>query len=143
MNTEHKHAIIVIKNEQGEYLQYYDNRWNSYLFLNLKINNNFDPNTIKEEISHKLNLKVNDINVKYLMDKKHKKFSESAKIEKEYHHYFYLVSSNEIVNKLKQKKFIINDIQYKWFRMEELESDERIKEVNSDIVGYVKNLELY
>lgn len=31
-----KHAIMVIKNNKNEYLQYFDNKWNSYLFLNCK-----------------------------------------------------------------------------------------------------------
>ena len=31
-----KHAIIVIKNN-NKYLQYYDLRWDSYLFLNCKL----------------------------------------------------------------------------------------------------------
>ena len=35
---ERKHAIIIIKNEKNKYLQYYDNRWESYLFPNCKIN---------------------------------------------------------------------------------------------------------
>ena len=33
-----KHAIIIIKNKENKYLQYYDERWQSYLFLNCKIN---------------------------------------------------------------------------------------------------------
>ena len=51
MSTEHNHAIIIIKNEEREYLQYYDNRWNSYLFLNLKMTSEFNENYIKAEIS--------------------------------------------------------------------------------------------
>ena len=35
-----KHAIIIVKNIRGEYLQYYENSWNSYLFLNCKCENN-------------------------------------------------------------------------------------------------------
>ena len=81
------------------------------------------------------------MNVKYLMDKRHKKFSESAKIQKEYHHYFYLIDISEITNEMKHKQFVINEIQYKWFSKNELESDERIQKVNSDIVGYVLNEE--
>ena len=34
---ERKFAIIIIKNKNNEYLQYYDERWNSYLFLNCRI----------------------------------------------------------------------------------------------------------
>ena len=33
-----EHAIIVIKNENSKYLQYFDEGWNSYLFLNCKFN---------------------------------------------------------------------------------------------------------
>ena len=56
MSTEHNHAIIIIKIEEGEYLQYYDNRWNSYLFLNLKIAIEFNENYIKAEITKKLKI---------------------------------------------------------------------------------------
>lgn len=35
------HAIIIIKNENDEYLQCYDERWNSYLFLNCKLYDGF------------------------------------------------------------------------------------------------------
>ena len=38
---ERKHAIIIIKNEKNKYLQYYDNRWESYLFPNCKINHHY------------------------------------------------------------------------------------------------------
>lgn len=34
---ERKHAIIIIKNDEGDFLQYFDDIWNSYLFLNCKI----------------------------------------------------------------------------------------------------------
>ena len=33
---EHKHTILIIKNND-KYLQYFDERWNSYLFLNTKV----------------------------------------------------------------------------------------------------------
>ena len=36
------HSIIVIKNEKNEYLQYYDEKWKSYLFLNCKLPNGDD-----------------------------------------------------------------------------------------------------
>ena len=48
---ERKHAIIIIKNEENKYLQYYDNRWESYLFPNCKINDKTDYDKIKEELN--------------------------------------------------------------------------------------------
>ena len=127
---ERKHAIIIIKNEKNEYLQYYDKRWESYLFPNCKIEEAMNYNKIKENIAKMYGIKIESIN--YKMDKIHTKFSESDKIEKTYHHYFY---ECEIENNLKN-----SDVQFKWFSMEGLLEDERIKKVNSDIVGYVKEL---
>ncbi len=43
MNT---HSIIIIKNEKNEYLQYYDQKWNCYLFLNSKMKNKEDMESI-------------------------------------------------------------------------------------------------
>lgn len=127
---ERKHAIIIIKNEKSEYLQYYDKRWESYLFPNCKIEEAMDYNKIKENIAKIYGIKIESIN--YKMDKIHTKFSESDKIEKTYHHYFY---ECEIEKNLQN-----SDIQFKWFSMEELLKDERIKKVNLDIVEYVKEL---
>ena len=46
------HSIIVIKNENGEYLQYYDNIWNSLLFPNCKLEEGFSNQTIVEYITN-------------------------------------------------------------------------------------------
>ena len=45
-----KHAIIVIKNKENEYLQYFDDKWNSYLFLNCKMENKDDVKSIINEV---------------------------------------------------------------------------------------------
>ena len=43
-----KHAIIIIKNAKGEYLQYYEDSWNSYLFLNCKQEDSWDITKISD-----------------------------------------------------------------------------------------------
>lgn len=133
------HSIIVIKNEKNEYLQYFDERWNSYLFLNCKLPNGDDSELVKNKVSDALKIDKKDIKVSLLGCKKHKKFSESAKIEKEYIHYFYNVKIEE---KFTDKEFIINEIKYKWFNYSELMNDERIQKVNSDIVQFVKEFNM-
>lgn len=129
------HSIIVIKNEKEQYLQYYDEKWNSYLFLNCKLQNGDDTNAVKNKVANDLNIKQEFIKVTLIGCKKHKKFSESAKIEKEYTHYFYDVN---IDTKLNQNEFEINGVKYKWFSYAELISNERIQKVNSDIVQFVR-----
>ena len=137
-----KHAIIVIKNEKNEYLQYYDKRWNSYLFLNCKMNDKLEKNPIKEKLISDLKLKSDDIDCTFIGEKQHKKYSESDKIEKEYEHFFFILKAKEISNYFEQKCFEIDDIKYKWFSYIELSNDERIQRVNSDIVNYIKEFNL-
>lgn len=135
---ESKHAIIIIKNKNGEYLQYYDSRWDCYLFPNCKIDDNLNIKNVEENISG-LNVNVIDISLK--MDKVHTKFSQSAKVNKEYHHYFYLVKVDDEKNIMINKEFMINGINYKWFYYKKLLDDKRIREVNSDIIEFVKEIE--
>ena len=51
-----KHAIIIVKNTRGEYLQYYENSWNGYLFLNCKCENNKDIAKISDTVLEKLGI---------------------------------------------------------------------------------------
>lgn len=131
-----KHAIMIIRNQKGDYLQYYDKRWNSYLFLNSKIDDDFKDSSIETILQEKLDglKKINSI--QFLGDKLHRKYSVSADCEKEYHHYFYLVKI-DLLEYMKQEEFECHQISYKWFGMKELQKDVRIQEVNRDIIEYV------
>lgn len=136
---ERKHAIIIIKNSKEEYLQYFDKRWNSYLFLNCKIKDEYDVEAIKHEVMQKLNIKTKEI--LYRFDRIHTKFSESDKINKEYHHYFYdiiLENDRGIEN---TKEFKKDNIDFKWYSYRELLQDNRIQEVNGDIIRFIKEEE--
>lgn len=136
-----KHAIIVIKNSKNEYLQYFDEIWNSYLFLNCKLEKN-DELYINTFVSKKLNINIDNISSKYIDKKVHKKFSQSAKREKEYEHYFYETKINNISKNLLLKDFSLNNINFSWFSYEELMNNKRIVEVNNDIINYVKKLKI-
>lgn len=133
------HAIIVIKNEKEEYLQYYDEIWKSYLFLNCKLPNGDDSVAVIDNISKMLDIDKAFINVSSIGKKQHKKFSESAKKEKEYIHYFYDVKLDV---KLPDNEFELNNVKYKWFSYSDLMKNERIQKVNSDIVKFIKELNI-
>ena len=137
-----KHAIIVIKNEKNEYLQYFDEKWNSYLFINCKMENRDDVSSIDRELKQSLGISKEDINLFFTGERIHRKFSQSAKIEKEYQHYFYKIELLKPIKQFEQKEFEYLDKKYKWFSFNELTKDERIQEVNSDIVGYIRELNL-
>ena len=122
-----KHSIIIIKNDKNEYLQYFDEEWNCYLFLNSKMNNKDDIKSIYNKFDT-LGLKKQDVILSYKGELKHKKYSVSAKKEKEYHHYFYEV---KLLNNITMSE------EYKWFSMEELQKNDRIQKINGDIVEYI------
>ena len=136
------HSIIVIKNENGEYLQYYDNIWNSLLFPNCKLEEGFSNQTIVEYITNKLGIEKSKISCEYVGKKTHTKFSESAKKDKEYIHYFYNVKIEELPNNMRVKEFIINSEKYIWCSYNELYKDERVQKTNSDVLEFVKEFNI-
>lgn len=139
---EHTHSIIIIKNETGEYLQYFDTRWDSYLFPNCKLTNENHKQLINQYLIQNFNFLANEkYTIEYVMDKIHTKFSESAKINKEYHHYFYSVELQSMPDFMKNSTFNANDRTFKWFSLTKLEEDKRIQQVNSDIVSFVTDIE--
>lgn len=135
INSKSRHAIIVIKNNENKYLQYYDERWDSYLFLNCKLHDNSDE-IVKEYVSKQLNIDINKITCIYVGEKVHTKFSESAKKEKDYQHYFYDVKIEGV------DSLLLDNAKYRWYSYDELLNDDRIKKVNSDIVGFIKEFNL-
>lgn len=94
---------------------------------------------IKEEIQNKLKIDKNLIEARCVGYKRHRKFSESAKKEKEYVHYFYDIHLN---TRLNLDDFEIDGILYKWYTYEELMNDSRIQKVNGDVIGFMKEFGL-
>lgn len=109
---ENIHSIIIIKKD-NKFLNYYDERWEMYLFPNIKGND-------IEEIKNKYNTDK----VKFLFDKVHDKYSVSHNENRTYHHYFYEVQV---------------DIDGEYFTLDELLNDNKVKENNSDIIGFIKD----
>ena len=107
---EHIHSIIIIKKD-NKFLNYFDERWNMYLFPNIKGND-------IEEIKNKYNTD----NVKLLFDKVHDKYSVSHEEVRTYHHYFYEVDA---------------DVDGEYFTLDELLSNEEVKKHNEDIIGFI------
>lgn len=137
-----KHAIIVIKNKNNEYLQYFDKRWNSFLFPNCKLGEQFNNDTIVDYVSEILKIDRNYVECSYIEEKVHTKFSESAKKMKEYDHFIFSIKIIEMPEIMKQETFNINGSNYKWYSYNELINDERIQEVNGDVVDFIKELNL-
>lgn len=136
---EKKHAILILRNRNGKYLQYYDKRWSSFLFLNCKIEDTFSDDQIKEFLKKTMGVYKDSISVQFLEDMIHKKVSIPRNKEKKYHHYFYLVDF-DLLEEMEKESFEYQGVFYQWFTMDELQKNKRIREVNSDIVDYVRKL---
>lgn len=138
---EHTHAIIIIENNKNEFLQYFDERWNSYLFPNCKLIDKHHTHSIKNYLLQNLNVKCETENIMYVMDKVHEKYSESANKIKQYHHFFYRIEKKGLLNEVLSKDFTINNVKFTWLSFDELQNNERIQKVNKDIVDLIKQIE--
>ena len=110
--------------------------------MNCKMKDKDDVDSIYNELKQSLGLNKEEANLSFVDERVHRKFSESAKIEKEYQHYFYKVELLKALDEFNKKEFENSNKRYKWFSFEELTKDERIQKVNSDIVEYVRQLHI-
>ena len=137
-----RHAIIVLKNKEEKYLQYYESKWESYLFLNCKMIDENDYQAINNKINEMLDIDSSLYNISYINTKVHTKYSVKDKIDKEYTHYFYSFEFNEKFDFFDLNEFERNGIKFKWFSYDDLLNDKRIQEVNSDIVSFIKEFNM-
>lgn len=134
---KHSHVILIIENKEHKYLQYYDKRWNSFLFLNIKVNKENFEDDIYDFLINQFNINKNQIQLISLFDKIHTKYSESSKTKKEYHHFFYKVIIKELESFLNQNN-LIYEKEYTWLDFSEMKKNARIMEVNKDIIEMLK-----
>lgn len=139
----HNHSIVIIKDTFNKYpnrmLVYDDTRWECKLFLNYKENPN-NESFIKQHLSQELKIELSDIDLRYLGQKIHEKFSESAKVNKVYSHKFYLATIRNFSEIMKQDEFECDKKQYYWKSVAELEQDGNVLRKNKDILEFVKEL---
>jgi predicted DNA-binding protein len=144
LNTKentHDHSIVAIKDTFNEYpnrfLLYYDARWKCYLFPNFKDNAD-NESFIKEGISNKLKVKADGIDMMFLTRKRQQKYSESHKENRTYLHSVYKATIKKFPTAERTDEFEVDGVKYRWMSIPEMESDDRIQKVNSDVVQLVK-----
>ena len=101
--------------------------------IELIVKDMFHPESInyieKDKIS--LEYKIEHINTKY---------SRSDKINKRYRHAFYEVKISKFTDELKKQKFSVDGTRYQWMTLDQMWNDKAIKDCNTDIVGYVRDI---
>lgn len=139
----HNHSIVIIRASFRKYpnrlLVYDDLRWNCKFFLNYKENSNNEA-FILDHLSRELKIEPGDITLKYLGQRIHEKYSESAKSNKVYSHKFYTAAIANFPEAMKKDSFDCDGRTYFWMPLAELEQDKNVQKKNSDILEYVKEL---
>lgn len=142
---EHPFSIVAIKDTFSEYpnkyLLYYDNRWNCWFFMNFRTNQEESQNekNIKNGLSAKLKISPDDFDLEYRTEAIHPKYSESDKEKKYYHHRLYKCIVKEFSDDLKKSKFTIDNVDYTWMSIDEMEKNPSIRKHNMDVVEFVKH----
>lgn len=79
-----------------------------------------------------------EIETEYVTCAKHCKYSVSDNVYKIYNHKLYKLLLDSIPENMSDETFEIEGNTYKWMTIEEMENDERIMEVNDEIIAFVK-----
>ncbi|MGP1617184.1 hypothetical protein [Peptostreptococcus stomatis] len=136
-----KHSIIALKDSFDEYpnryLVYNDKRWNCMFFPNYKTNEN-NKEFIITKLSNNLKVDKSYINLEFVKEFTHDKFSHSSGKMKVYQHRLYYATLDEFPEHMKNDRFVCDSIQYRWMTISDMENDEMIKEKNIDVVNFVK-----
>ncbi len=138
----HAFSIIAIKDTfntfPNRYLLYYDKAWECWFFFSIKTSEYDNENFIREKLSNMIKVDSQKIILKYISARIQPKYSERDKIQKVYQHSLYLGEIVDFSDLLKNDTFDIDGVSFKWWTLEELESDDNILQKNSDVISYIK-----
>lgn len=135
MGTTHDFSLLAIKNDDGKYLQKYDQRWACWLFPYVR---STDAN--KENVDDfASDLLQEDVSTEYVAYATHCKYSVSDDVYKIYNHKLYQVILGVIPEHMSKDSFSIDGIQYKWMSFKEMENDDIVMAKNDEVVAFVKS----
>lgn len=135
MGTTHDFSLLAIKNDDGKYLQKYDQRWDCWLFPYVR---STDAN--KENVDNFVSdLLQKEVSTGYVTQATHCKYSVRDDVYKIYNHKLYQHLLEVIPEHMSADSFSIDGIEYKWMSFKEMENDETIMEKNDDVVAFVKS----
>lgn len=151
-SVEHAFNLVLINEEtakkDGKYLLYKNYRWKCFHFLSYKVKRTpYDTDYEKREIVNSIQNDVGIIEseileIQFIGDLIDKKFSEGDKIYKKFHFYLYGVITNHKFKKTIFKKtssFRYNGKKYKWYSIDQMYKNNRMKKTNKKVLDYVRN----
>ena len=133
-STSHDFSLLAIRNENGKYLQTYDERWSCWLFPYTR-SSDANKETVDSFASSLLN---KDVSTSYVAHATHCKYSVSDDTYKIYNHKLYQIKLDVIPEHMTDETFSIDGINYKWMSYRDMECDENIMEKNEEVIAFVK-----
>ena len=136
----HPFSLVIIRNEfekrPNKFLLRYNERWNCWLLPYYKTTSD-DVEHLRQCLSEDLDV---DANVIVRKERKiYEKFSPTAGKGKVYDHTFYYAPV-KLQRCHKQDEFTIGGAQYKWFSIADMQADENIMKMNSDVIAILQTL---
>ena len=139
---KHYFSLVAIKDEYHEfsnrYLLYYDKVWKCWFFPNYKTKDDNNEAFVATKLSNALHIKEQNITLTYITEKVQPKFSRRDQVQKVYSHRLYQGKISDYPKEIQSDTFTLDQIQYRWMTIAEMEEDDVIREVNSDVVSLVK-----
>lgn len=130
----HDFSLVAIRSE-NKFLQRYNESWSSWLFPFFRTDKEDNKSHIDAQISKMFGEKLYTT---FLKSAVHCKFSQKDLHYKVYNHMLYEYKPQCLPNHMNSEYFEIDGEKYKWMTIEEMIMDDRIAEVNSDIISFVK-----
>lgn len=138
----HKFSIVAIKDDfnkfANRFLLYYDDAWKCWFFFSFHTVESQNDVNIVQRLSNKLKIDCSVVSVKYIIDRIQPKYSERDEVNKVYQHSLYQGVISKFPDCMQKNEFEIEGIKYRWFTVEEMESDVEIMNKNKDVVSFVK-----
>lgn len=133
-NISHEFSLLAIVDSDGRYLQMFDDRWQSWLFPYTRStdNNKADMDNYASKLLGEAKV------TEYVACTKHCKYSVSDDVYKIYNHKLYKLLLDSIPENMMEQTFEIERKRYKWMSIQEMEENERIMEINEEVVAFVK-----
>lgn len=141
---EHMFNLIIVQNRQKKVLTVFDERWNMWLFPHREAitseegteADRAETDAVKEHLSCIAKIGRDRITCSLKHREYTCKYSEADKIQKICYHRFFTVSAEELPD---TDEFEISGCRFRWWYLNELETDPKTRKHNAEIVATVKN----
>lgn len=138
----HSFSLVALKDEfnkhANRFLLHYDDSWQCWFFFSFHTSEFDNKSDIIQRLSNTLKVDASDIRLRYITTRIQPKFSEKDKVQKVYQHSLYQASLHSFTDAMKTDEFVLDGTRFRWWTIQEMESDEVIMKKNADVVSFVK-----